>query len=121
MQVDFEKADSLKRKLSGSKRIGVTELARSRDWRDGLASEGCYEIMDRSDTVGFVIAPECAEAMSQVISQMESELEEYRIKEMFDARDDYGEFLAGRELVDAADAFFESNKGQLMEFADGSR
>lgn len=102
-------------------RLGVSDFARSKEWRTKLATEGCLEVVDHSETVGFVMAPEYASALTSYIGELEQELENAYIRMLFNLRKEYTEYLSGEELAQKALANLDANQARVEEFLNACR
>lgn len=107
--------------VDGQRRLGVSDFARSKEWRTKLLDEGCLEVVDHSETIGYVMAPEYASALTSYIRELEEELENAHIRMLFDLREEYAEFLSGEELAQKALENLEANQAQVKEFLDACR
>lgn len=115
------KARKVRDVVEGNRRIGVSDFARSKEWRTSLAAEGCLEVVDRTETVGYVMAPVYAEALASYISQLEEELEAAQIRMLFDLRESYDKYLSGEELAKKALERLDAHQGEIEEFLDAGR
>ncbi len=101
-------------------RVPVTEIARGKDWRRMLPEQGCLEIVDRNDTVGFVLSPDYAKYIGERIDQLQEDLEQAELEDLFRVRDSYGEAVSGEELRLAARALFDENSTAIEGYlSDG--
>lgn len=107
--------------ISEQHRLGVSDFARSKEWRTELAAKGCLEVVDHSETIGFVMAPEYASALTSYINELEQELENAHIRMLFDLRKEYTEYLSGEELAQKAIENLDANQEQVEEFLDACR
>lgn len=107
--------------IDGQRRLGVSDFARSKEWRTSLVAEGCLEVVDHSETIGYVMAPEYAAALTGYIRELEEELENAHIRMLFDLRKEYTEDLSGEDLAQKAIADLDANQKQIKEFLDACR
>lgn len=98
----------LRGSLSGIPRVGVTEFARSKDWRGRLAEKGFMEITDRNETAGYLVAPESMRDLVDTMTAYEEELERMQVDLMFSARADMQDWRKGDDLAQAAKASFSA-------------
>lgn len=105
--------------ISGGARLGVSDFARSREWRGQLAEQGIVEVVDRTDTVGYVLSPEYVQALTEFVDQLEEELEQAHIRMMLDQRRDYSDPSSGEQLSVAAKAHLKEKSAKIREFLDG--
>ncbi len=103
--------------VSAPERVGVSEFARSKDWRKRLPESGCFEVIDRSGTVGYMLAPDYAAALSERLSALEAELEQMQVSAIFAARSGYDDLRSGEDLKSAALDYFDEHGDALSEAA----
>ena len=84
-----EKAHQFCGMAAGGQRVGISEFARGKTWRNLLAEAGCVEVTDRAGTIGLLLTPDYAEDVSAYIAQLESELEQAYVRALFEMRADY--------------------------------
>lgn len=116
-----KKVHTFKSTVGSGRRIGVSELARSKEWRDELGSDGCLEVVDRTETVGYVMDASYADALVAYIDSLEHELEQAHIRELFALRRQASQPLSGAELTAAALAELDRREPAIREFLDGDR
>ena len=80
-----EKAHQFCGMAAGGQRVGISEFARGKTWRNLLAEAGCVEVTDRAGTIGLLLTPDYAEDVSAYIAQLESELEQAYVRALFTA------------------------------------
>jgi len=107
--------------VEGRRRLGVSDFARSKEWRKSLSDEGCLEVVDHSETVGYVMAPDYAAALTDYVRELEDELEAAHIRMLFKLREDYDDYLSGPELAQKAIDRLDANWDRVEEFLDGCR
>ena len=105
---------SFQNMVGAAERVGVSEFARSKDWRKRLPKTGCFEVVDRSGVVGYMLAPEYAVALSDRIAQLEQLVEQAQIAAMFKAREGYNDVKTGAELRVAVEESFNARIDSLM-------
>ena len=113
-----EKVDTFQNVVNSGNRIGVSEFARSREWREQLPELGCLEVVDRNGVVGYMLAPDYAQAMSAHITELEEQEERAAIAAMLDARRDRTEPAAGEELRRGALAHLSEHFDEMAESVD---
>lgn len=116
-----QKAQQFCDMTTSTRRIGISEFARSKTWRDVLDESGCIEVTDRAESIGFLMTPDYAEELSMYIAELESELEQAYIRTLFELRSDYSEPLEGSALAAAALTEFNIREDKIREFLDGSK
>lgn len=100
-------------------RVGVSEFARSKSWREQLPAVGCFEVVDRGGVVGYMLAPEYARAVSDRLVELEEQAEQAQIAAMFNARRDYTDIKTGKDLAASSLEYFDKNIDALLEIVDG--
>ena len=111
---DVEKA----RQFNYGKRVGVTALGRSTDWRKELDQLSVMEVVDRTDTVAILVNPETFKSLMDYIDYTEKELEQAQVEAVFGHRLKTTEFYSGDELSQKAKARFNERKAQLRGSLD---
>ena len=114
-----EKIRAVQDMVGSSERVGVSEFARSKDWRDKLPVVGCLEVVDRNGVIGYMVAPDYAEALSAKITTLEEQLERAQIAAMFKERAGRSDLASGDALKNAALNYFDDNADGLQEIIDG--
>lgn len=114
-----EKVQAFQDMVGTTERVGVSEFARSKGWRDKLPAVGCLEVVDRSGVVGYMIAPDYAEALSAKISDLEDQVERTQIAAMFEAREGRVDVASGGSLGKTALSYFDEHSDELLEIVDG--
>ena len=107
--------------VEGRRRLGVSDFARSKEWRKSLADEGCLEVVDHSETVGYVMAPDYAEALTSYVRDLEEELERAHIRMLFELRDGYTDYRSGSDLAQAAIDRLDASWDRVEGFLNGDR
>ncbi|NHM15767.1 hypothetical protein GMI69_03650 [Eggerthellaceae bacterium zg-887] len=103
-----------------AERVGVSEFARSKSWRDKLPGTGCFEVVDRGNVIGYLLAPDYAEALSGRITELEEQVERAQIAAMFSARAERDNPQTGTDLKEAALAYFDANADALKDVVNGN-
>ncbi len=104
--------------VGSTERVGVSEFARSKDWRQRLPHAGCFEVVDRGGLVGYMLAPEYAAALDERITELEEELEKAQITAMFNARSGYDDVCSGESLKSGALSYFDEHVDALSEIVN---
>jgi hypothetical protein len=111
------------RMVNSGDKVGVSEFSRSKAWRTKLRKSGCFEVVDRGETVGYMLSPEYATEISEKVTgydELVDQAEYESIAAMFKARESYTDIKTGKELQDAAEAYFDKNIDCLMEVVNGN-
>ena len=98
----FSKVDKIKNTVSSEHRLGVTDFARSKKWREDLIESDVIEVVDRTETAGYLISPAGMKSIISRINELEKELERARVDALFDARKDIQNWTTGEKLVENA-------------------
>lgn len=114
-----EKVEKFQDMLGSTKRVGVSEFARSKSWRDKLPETGCFEVVDRSGVVGYMLAPDYAEAINDKIINLQEQVEKAQIFAMFLAREDRTNLETGAALTKSALSYFDETADELMGIING--
>lgn len=114
----IDRVASIRGKVHSDSRVSVTDFARGRRWREELPQCGVIEIVDRTETAGFLLSKEGMNSLLETIDSLEEQVERAQIDAMFAARSDYQNPLEGDSLVEGALASFEARKDALREILD---
>ena len=114
-----EKVSAFQSAVNPVNRIGVSEFARSREWREQLPEVGCLEVVDRNGVVGYMLAPDYARALSARITELEEREEQAAIAAILEARADRADFASGEELKNGALAYLAEHLDEMMETVHG--
>lgn len=113
-----EKVERFQDMVGSTVRVGVSEFARSKAWRERLPEAGCFEVIDRGGVVGYMLAPDCATALNDHITALEQQLEQAQVAAMFTARQDYSAPQTGEQLQASVRKAFDERADALMELVD---
>lgn len=109
-----ERVEKFQDMIASPARVGVSDFSRSKAWRERLPEMGCFEVVDRADTVGYMLSPAYAEAIGERLADLEEQLERAQIAAMFKAREGYTDFRSGADLAEAAMRSFNERIDDLM-------
>ena len=115
-------AEQIQRAYAGSRkanRIGLSDFSHGRKWRDDLASARIIEIVDRTETAGWLISDNGLGSLIGRIEELEDELEQARLSALFAARAKRENWAEGEALAEAAKASARSRRAAIEEAADG--
>ena len=113
-----ERIDRFQNMMGNAERMGVSEFARSKTWRDRLPATGCFEVVDRGGVVGYMLAPDLATALNARIWQLEEQLEQAQIAAMFSARADRTNIMGGEALQDEAVSYLDAHADAIMQLVE---
>lgn len=117
-------ADQVQNAYIGSRkanRIGLSDFSHGRKWRDDLAEKGVLEIVDRSETAGWLVSDESMGSLVDRIGTLEDELEQARLEVLFAARAHRDSWMQGEELAEAAKASARKRRKSIEEAARGGQ
>ncbi len=114
-----EKVAKFREMVNATERVGVSEFARSKSWRERLPEAGCFEVVDRNGVVGYMLAPDYALALSDRIAELESQAEEAQIATMFKVREGRNDLKGGADLKASALDYFDQHAAALGKIIDG--
>ena len=115
----LEKMEVMRRASSSNGRISLTELARSKGWRDRLADQGVMEVMDRTETAAFLIAPQEMDLLLEAIEMLEEQVEQADVDAIVACRAQRQNWQAGSRLAEQAKASLKTRRQLLDEIASG--
>lgn len=113
-----EKIGRFQNMVDHTEQVGVSEFARSKEWRDRLPVIGCFKVTDRSGVIGYMISPDYAETISAKITDLEKQAEEAQISAMFEARNQRDEMLSGSALKSGALSYLDEHGDALARILD---
>lgn len=114
-----ERVERFQDMIASTERVGVSDFSRSKAWRDRLPQMGCFEVVDRADTVGYMLSPAYAKAIGERLADLEEQLERAQIAAMFKAREGYTNVLSGADLEAAVSRAFDDRIDGLLEVVHG--
>jgi hypothetical protein len=115
-----QKVDTFMSAVNAPQRIGVSEFARSKNWRTELPHVGCFEMVDRNGLVGYLLDPSYAEALNARILELEEELEQATLAAIFATRTEENEYTTGNDLLEKARSYFDSHEDEIKEAIYGN-
>ena len=121
--MSFLTAERVQDAFAGSRkanRIGLSEFSHGRKWRDDLNDVSILEIIDRTETAGWLISADALESLVDRIDELEEELEHARLAAIFAARADRTSWKEGDELAMDAKASARARRKAIEEAADAS-
>ena len=111
--------EELQRKTQHVPRLSLTDLARTSQWRKDLPACGLIEVMDRTDTAGWLVSDGYMNDLLNLVQDLSNEQEQQQIKAMLDAREAYQDWQSGDALLSSSLERFEARKGQLKAAVRG--
>lgn len=102
-------------------RIGLSAFSHGRKWRDDLNDASILEIVDRSETAGWLISDEGMESLIGRIEDLEIELEQAHISSLLAAREGRNKWTRGEKLASAAKASAHKRKAAIEEATNGNK
>ena len=114
--LEEEKVERFQDIVDPAERVGVSEFARSRTWRDRLPQTGCLEVVDRGGVVGYMLD---ARAISAHVADLEAALERAQIAAMLHAREGRSDAKSGAELREAALSSCDRRADELTRIING--
>ena len=115
----MERAQAVREAAASDSRVGLTELARSSAWRKSLEERGLLEIVDRTDTTGYLVSVEAMNELLDSINELESQLERFTVQQLFIARGDKERWQSGDELAQGAKSSLRKRSAKVRAFLDG--
>lgn len=112
-----ERAEAMREAANPDSKVTLTDLGRSNAWRRKLADNGVLQLMDRSDTAGFIVSVEAMNDLLDSLDAYEDELETLSVRDMFLARSGRTELKSGADLTETALASFDRRADALMDVA----
>ena len=113
--------DKVNKLKTGKSRLGLTDLTRSKAWRQTLDENDILEVVDRTETAAFILSPETLDSITTYIEALEEELEEIRIDALFDTRKNLNDWTSGEELAQKAIESFSKNEEKWRRLLDGDK
>ena len=103
---------------SKANRIGLSDFSHGRKWREDLADASILEIVDRTETAGWLISDDGLNSLVGRIEELEQELEQARVEMIFAARAYRDTWLEGTELADGAKKSAQARRAAIEEAAN---
>ena len=114
-------AERVQDAFAGSRRanrIGLSDFSHGRKWREDLADASILEIVDRTETAGWLLSDDGLGSLVGRIQELEDELEQARLAAIFASRADRDSWARGDELAEAAKASARARRKAIEEAAD---
>lgn len=102
--------------------IGITDLQRKTDWRQGFTASKMVEILDRNHPFAVMLTPELFDAVRKYIAILEQQLESLQIEVLFSHRaDERMNWTTGDDLKQKAQESFRDRKALIRGLLDGDK
>lgn len=115
-----ERADSLREAAREDSHVSLTDLGRSNAWRRQLSDRGVLQLMDRSDTAGFLLSVDAMNELLDSLKDYEAQIETMSVRDLFDSRRHRLETKTGEALASCAAESFDRRFDDLMKVLDES-
>lgn len=112
----FKRADALRDRVAKRPRVTMTELARSKAWREELDSSGVVEVTDRGETAAWIVSDDEMQALMEAYTLMEEQSERASLAAMLEARKN-DVAVSGEELKRGALAALEKHLDEWQRIA----
>jgi hypothetical protein len=107
---EYNRAENIRKFTSLGHRIGLTDLTRSKGWRDDLTAYDIMEVVDRNDTTAYLVSLEGMRALMDEIDSLEEEIERMQIDMLFAKRQQMNDWSSGKSLATKAKAHLDSKE-----------
>lgn len=113
----LEKFETLKGFANRPRRVSLTELARSKDWRDQLPECGLMEVSDKngSGTAAWLVSEQFMYEIVELLNASMEELEHAQVKAIVDSRSEVEYWATGDALANEAFSVWENRKDVLRK------
>ncbi len=102
--------------------VGITDLQRKTDWRQGFATSKMVEILDRNQPFAVMLKPELFDAVRKYIAVLERQLEELQIEALFtQLSEERMNWTTGDDLKQKAKESFRDRKELIRGLLDGDQ
>ena len=102
--------------------VGITDLQRKTDWRQGFAASKMVEVLDRNQPFAVMLKPELFDAVRKYIAVLERQLEELQIEALFTQRsEERMNWTTGDDLKQKAKESFRDRKELIRGLLDGDQ
>jgi len=118
---ELDRVHTIRNSVQPYHRLGLTDLARTRQWRDDLLAYDIIEIIDRSDTTGYLISVKGLQALLDAITSLEEELEQIQIDALFAGREYLENWESGNALAHKAKLSLKLAQSKVRDSADGDQ
>ena len=118
---ELDRVYTIRNTVHSYHRLGLTDLARSRQWRDDLLAYDIMEIVDRMDTTGYLISARGMHALLDAITSLEEELEQVQIDALFAGREHLDNWEQGDALARKAKQSLKIARKTVRKSTDGNK
>ena len=102
VDIEFDSSECLRTVVREAPRMGVTEFARSKAWRGDIAQHPVLEVLDRNETVAYVVSPQLMGQLLSLASNAEELADNLEAQRLFAERADRDDWRAGDDLAETA-------------------
>ena len=118
---ELDRIHAIRNSVQSHQRLGLTDLSRSRQWRDDLLTYDIMEIIDRTDTTGYLVSVNGMQALLDAITRLEEELEQIQIDALFASREQLENWEHGNELALKAKQALSQAQSMVRKPANGNK
>ena len=125
---EHTRTDDIRKFVSAGQRISLTDLTRSKSWREELTDHDIMEVIDRSETTAFLLSPSKLRALVGEIDLLEDELERTQIELeraqidlLFATRQQMSDWSSGESLAAKAKAHLDSKEALLRRIPNDNQ
>ena len=115
----LERVSQIGKQVQPNNRISLTDLARSRKWREELYEYGIIEVVDHSETAAWLLSKMDMSLLLETIDSLLDEVEALQVQAMIDARQPHDDWQSGDELAQNAKASLKKRQGAMKKVLDG--
>lgn len=117
--VVLERISQIEKQAQPGSRISLTDLARSRKWREELIEYGIIEVVDHGETAAWLLSDADMSLLLGTIDSLLEEMESLQVSAIIDARSQRADWQSGNTLAKKAKASLKKRQSAMKKVLDG--
>lgn len=115
----LERVSKIEKQAQPTNRVSLTDLSRSRKWREDLFEYGIIEVVDHSETAAWLLSDSDMSLLLGTIDSLLEEVEALQVNALIDARSQRTDWQSGDKLANKAKASLKKRRAAMEKVLDG--